>query len=174
MDTYFEGFDFSNFWNDSEYALKTYVNEPPTDELIDEIEKELGYKLPASYVFLMKKHNGGVPFNTDFPTNEPTSWAPDHVAITGIMGIGKNKKRSLCGSFGSRFWIEEWEYPDIGIAICDTPTGGHGMIFLDYRECGAMGEPKVVDIDQEEDYKITFVADNFETFIRGLFRYSKE
>jgi hypothetical protein len=42
------------------------------------------------------------------------------------------------------------------------------MICLDYRECGIEGEPQVVHIDQELDYKITFVAPNFESFIRGL------
>src|SRR5699024_6214462 len=52
--------------------------------------------------------------------------------------------------------------------ICDCPSAGHDMIFLDYRECGAQGEPKVVHIDQECDYKITHLADCFEEFIRGL------
>jgi hypothetical protein len=42
------------------------------------------------------------------------------------------------------------------------------MLCLDYRECGPTGEPRVVHIDQEYDYKITFVAPNFESFIRGL------
>ncbi len=42
------------------------------------------------------------------------------------------------------------------------------MIALDYREKGKEGEPSVVHIDQEDDYRITFLADNFETFIRGL------
>ena len=42
------------------------------------------------------------------------------------------------------------------------------MIFLDYRECGPQGEPKVVHIDQELDYEITPLADCFEEFIRGL------
>lgn len=42
------------------------------------------------------------------------------------------------------------------------------MIFLDYRECGPQGEPRVVHIDQEYDYKITLLADTFEEFIRGL------
>jgi hypothetical protein len=42
------------------------------------------------------------------------------------------------------------------------------MICLDYRDCGVLGEPQVVHVDQEFDYKITFVADNFESFIRGL------
>lgn len=162
------GFDFSNFWEDSEYALKEYVSEPPTDEMIDSVEWELGYKLPASYIWLMKQHNGGVPVNTCFPTNEPTSWAEDHVAITGIFGIGREKDYSLCGTMGSQFMIDEWEYPPIGVALCDCPSGGHDMIFLDYRECGPSGEPKVVHIDQEMDYEITPLADSFEEFIRGL------
>ena len=37
-----------------------------------------------------------------------------HVAITGIMGVDKDKIYSLCGQLGSRFMIEEWGYPDIG------------------------------------------------------------
>ena len=42
------------------------------------------------------------------------------------------------------------------------------MLCLDYRACGPTGEPQVVHIDQELDYKIVVVAKNFELFIRGL------
>jgi hypothetical protein len=42
------------------------------------------------------------------------------------------------------------------------------MLCLDYRSCGPEGEPQVVHIDQENDYEITFVAESFEAFIRGL------
>lgn len=164
----FEGFDFTDFWDDSDYALEEYVCEPPDDKLIAEIEEELGYKLPESYIWLMKQHNGGIPSNDCFPCDEPTSWAEDHIAITGIMGIGRNKNYTICGELGSQFMIEEWGYPNIGVAICDCPSAGHDMIFLDYRECGPQGEPKVVHIDQECDYDITPLADSFEDFIRGL------
>ncbi|EPY2302781.1 SMI1/KNR4 family protein [Clostridium sporogenes] len=74
----------------------------------------------------------------------------------------------MCGEFGSRFWIEEWGYPDIGVAIADCPSAGHDMIFLDYREWGPKGEPSVVHIDQEYDYAITKLADNFKDFICNL------
>lgn len=164
----FKGFDFTNFWEDSAYALKEYVSASPSDELITSIEQELGYKLPPSYIWLMKQHNGGIPANTCFPTDKPTSWAGDYVAITGIFGIGREKTYSLCGELGSQFMIEEWKYPAIGVAICDCPSAGHDMIFLDYRECGPQGEPKVVHIDQECNYEITPLADSFEDFIRGL------
>ena len=167
-DTPFEGFDLTNFWDDNWYALKEYVSEPPSDELIASVEEELGYKLPAAYIWLMKQHNGGIPVNTCYPCDEPTCWSDDHVAITGIFGIGREKSCSLCGELGSQFMIDEWEYPAIGVAICDCPSAGHDMIFLDYRACGPQGEPAVVHVDQENDYKITHLADSFEEFVRGL------
>ena len=52
----FEGFDFTDFWDDDDYALDEYVCAPPTDELIASLEKELGHRFPASYVALMKMH----------------------------------------------------------------------------------------------------------------------
>ena len=131
-DTPFEGFDLTNFWDDNWYARKEYVSEPPSDELIASVEEELGYKLPASYIWLMKQHNGGIPVNTCYPCDEPTSWAEDHVAITGILGIGREKSYSLCGNLGSQFMIDEWEYPAIGVAICDCPSAGHDMMCLLY------------------------------------------
>ena len=39
---------------------------------------------------------------------------------------------------------------------------------LDYRNCGAAGEPSVVHVDQERDYKVTPLARTFEAFVRGL------
>lgn len=164
----FEDFDFTGFWDDCDYALKEYVAEPPTDELVASIEEELGYKLPASYIAMMKLHNGGMPVNTCFPTEDETSWSEDHIAITGIMGIGREKPYALCGELGSKFMIEEWGYPDIGVVICDCPSAGHDVVMLDYRACGRDGEPEVIHVDQENDYKITFLAENFEAFIRGL------
>ncbi|MEY9977287.1 Imm51 family immunity protein [Lysinibacillus sp. RC79] len=160
--------DFSQFWEKSDYADKNYVEVSPTTEMIASIEEELGYKLPADYIWFMQQQNGSMPVNTCFPTAMPTSWAEDHVAITGIMGIGREKANSLCGSLGSSFMLEEWGYPNIGVVIADCPSAGHDVIMLDYRACGADGEPAVVHVDQEADYYITFLAPNFATFIIGL------
>ncbi|MFB9326355.1 Imm51 family immunity protein [Paenibacillus aurantiacus] len=164
----FEGMDLDSFWEDSDYAREQYVSDPPTDELIASVEEELGYKLPAAYIALMKRQNGGIPRHTSFPTDVATSWADDHIAITGIMGIGRDKSYSICGDLGSSFMIEEWGYPDIGVVICDCPSAGHDVVMLDYRHCGKDGEPEVIHVDQEDDYEITFLAPDFETFIRGL------
>lgn len=165
---YFKNYDFTNFWRDSDYALKNYVEEKPSDELIKSIEKELGYKLPDSYIYLMKLHNGGIVTKRCHKCETPTSWAEDHVGVTGIMGIGREKTYSLCGGLGSQFMIDEWEYPNIGVVICDCPSAGHDIIMLDYRKCGINGEPEVVHVDQEFEYRITFLAKDFETFILGL------
>lgn len=162
MLTFFADFDLTDFWEQSEYAATNYVSEPLTDELIGSVEQELGYKLPAAYVELMGNQNGGIPKNTAFPTAERTSWAEDHAAIHGILGIGRKKTYSLCGDLGSRFMIDEWGYPEIGVYFGDCPSAGHDMICLDYRKNGKNGEPQVAHVDQEEDYRITFLAENFE------------
>lgn len=168
MNKVFADFDVEQFWEPSEYALKEYVGAPLTDKTITATERKLGYKLPAAYVELMRFQNGGIPRRTSHRTKERTSWAEGHIAITGIYSIGSQKRYSLCGEIGSRFWIEKWGYPDIGIYFADCPSAGHDMLCLDYRACGPSGEPQVVHIDQEWDYSIVFVAENFEAFIRGL------
>jgi SMI1-KNR4 cell-wall len=163
-----ENFDVEQFWEPSEYATEAYVGSALTDETVAAVERELGYRLPASYVELMRIQNGGIPFRTNHRTTERTSWAEDHIAVSGIYSIGSEKRYSLCGDAGSRFWVEKWGYPDIGIYFADCPSAGHDMVCLDYRACGPSGEPQVVHIDQEWDYKIVFVAVSFEAFIRGL------
>jgi len=161
-------FDPSTFWEDSAYAAKAYTEPPPSDELIARVEADLGYRLPAFYVALMRVRNGGIPRNTRFPTTEATSWADDHIAITGIAGIGYDKEYSLCGGLGSQFMLDEWGYPAIGVVVGDCPSAGHDLVMLDYRACGPTGEPAVVHVDQEADYAITPLAPNFESFVRGL------
>jgi hypothetical protein len=168
MEAKFNGVDLSNFWQASPYALQNYVDDPLTAEKVTLVERTLGYKLPAAYMALARLQNGGTPKNTNHRTQEPTSWAADHVAITGIHSIGSSKPHSLLGDRGSQFWIDMWEYPPIGVYFADCPSAGHDMICLDYRDCGPEGEPRVVHVDQEFDYKVTFVAESFEAFICGL------
>ncbi len=161
-------FDLDGFWEPSEYATKEYVDAPLTPAMLERVEQALGYKLPAAYVELAQHQNGGMPVRTCHAASEPTSWARDHVAITVIYAIGETKPCSLLGQFGSKFWPSEWGYPEIGVYFADCPSAGHDMLCLDYRECGPTGEPRVVHVDQERDYKITAVAPNFEAFVRGL------
>ena len=161
-------FDPKDFWEDSDHARQTYVEGPITDELVRFIEAELGFRLPSAYVALMRQQNGGIPKRTCHPTDRPTSWAEDHVAITGFLGIGRQKPYSLLGPLGSRFMQREWGYPEFGVCICDCPSAGHDMVMLDYRASGPEGEPTVVHVDQERDFRVTPLAPTFDAFVRGL------
>jgi hypothetical protein len=135
---------------------------------VSKAEQQLGFVLPKAYVKFMQHQNGGIPRRTNHRTSEPTSWSHDHIAITGLYSIGSDRTYSLCGDFSSEFWVREWGYPPIGVYFADCPSAGHDMLCLDYSECGPQGEPRVVHIDQERDYKVTVVAANFESFVRGL------
>ena len=163
----FDGFDFSDFWEESEYSAKHYVSEPPTDELIAEIEQELGYKLPESYIWLMKQHNGGIVNQNrngckiDWSEGF-TEWTGNVVLVAGIMSIGREKTWSICGTE-----VQVQCHSDIGVMIANTWDGAD-MIILDYRECGKDGEPSVVCVDPNAHLQITKLADNFESFIRSL------
>lgn len=145
------------FDNESDYG-KEYRFETLTEEMISRAEKTIGYKLPKSYIELLEVQNGGV---IDDKYDE--SW------LSVIYGIG-----SSTGSFyglEERFenWIDEWEYPNIGIPFGETQSAGHDMYYMDYRVVDEMGEPRIVRIDNGEDNAIYFVADNLVEFVKMIF-----
>lgn len=165
---FFPNLDLSQFWDDDELALEEYVDVAPDDDLILSIENELGYKLPASYIALMKQHNGGVPYATCYPLPmEDEDEEADYVEITGFLSIGRSKMNSLCGIAGNKLFKDNWHYPDYGVYICDCPSAGFDLILLDYRQCGPDGEPSVAYVDMEQEQIITLAPD-FATFVQGL------
>ncbi|WP_209120863.1 SMI1/KNR4 family protein [Parasedimentitalea maritima] len=109
-----------------------------------------------------------MPRNTCHATKVATSWAEDHVAISGIYSIDRTPTYSLCGKFDNGFWNREWGYPQIGVYFANCPSGGHDLLCLDYRGLSSGEEPSVVHVGQEDNYRITPVAADFESFIRGL------
>lgn len=132
-------------------------------------ENKLGYKLPESYINLMKIQNGGKPMKNYWIKENAKSNEVNVIGLDGFFGIGNKKRNSLFGKFSNEFWFTEWGYPkDLGIIIADTESGGHDMIYLDYRECGKNGEPKVSVCFQEYDYEIQVLANSFEEFISML------
>ena len=78
--------DYSNFWDDSDKTMTSHG--AVTEAMISEAEGALGYRLPRSYTDLIKSQNGGKPRNDCYPTESPTSWAKDHIQISGVCGIG--------------------------------------------------------------------------------------
>lgn len=147
-----ENMNLDDFWSNDEWGA-AYEREPLTEQTLRTVETQSGYRLPASYVSLLMQHNGGALNRTCVKG----SWA----VIEGLYGISSK----------SAAWykdvVEVWGYPAIGVPISDGPSG-HTMFFLDYRECGPDGEPKVAEVDQEFDYKITVLADSFAEFLGKL------
>ena len=163
-----EPFDsYADLWAD-ETGASEYGESTLSDETLHSIEAELGYSLPAAYVSQARTHNGGLLKRNAHATPTPTTWAADHVAVTGIFAIGRTARSSLCGSVGQRLSLREWGYPRLGVYFADTPSAGHDMTALDYRACGPDGEPSVVHVDQEVGYGVTQLARTFEEVIAGL------
>jgi hypothetical protein len=169
-------FDFIDFWNDCDYSREKYVGRVPTDADVSHTEETLGYRLPGSYISLIKQHNGGLLTKNSFKNPLQRDWTLSIIEVNSIFGIDSNKPNSLCGERGSKFYINEWRYPIEGVAICDCPSGGHDMVFLDYSDCGPDGEPCVIHVAQESNFEITYLADSFADFVRGLFhmKYADE
>ena len=145
-----------------------YLEPPPSEALLLSIEEQLGYVLPSAYKELARLRNGGILRRNAHASPRPTTWAADHVAVTGIFAVGRRARFSLCGELGQALWLDEWGYPRLGVYFADTPSAGHDMLALDYRQCGRVGEPAVVHIDQEMGYVITPIAPSFDAFIAGL------
>ncbi len=124
----FHDFDVEQFWEQSEYAMNEYAGAPLSRERISAVERELGYTLPSSYVELMKYQNGAIPKKTNHRTNERTSWASDHIAITGIFSIGRDKPCSLCGAYGRRFWTRSAHAEAFGGTVSHLTA--HPMVTL--------------------------------------------
>ena len=160
--------DVAGLWKDSEYSLAKYTGRAPTADEVAGVEAELGYRLPASYRALIQRRNGGVLARNCYPNPMRCDWMSAEFSVQSIYGVDRSKPYSLCGGTGSQFWIQEWGYPDIGIAVGDTISGGHQMIFLDYSDCSPEGEPCVVSINQEDNYEVSYLADDFAEFIRNL------
>jgi SMI1-KNR4 cell-wall len=156
---------FKGFW----LPCDQYTNPiSVTDEMIAQAEKKLNFKLPRSYIELIKTKNGGIPVNSCFSTTVPTSWAKNHIAIEKIRGLGGEEG---IDSEDVRSIDEDWGYPiHLGFVICDWPSAGHDAVMLDYSQCGRNGEPRVIHVDVEnpDHPKVTILSKDFITFINGL------
>jgi SMI1-KNR4 cell-wall len=115
---------------------------------------------------VLSQRNGGLLRRRCCPTKFRTSWADDHFEIRALLGVGGEWGIDSSSGLGSADLITEWEYPEIGVVICDMPSGGHDAVMLDYSESGPEGEPSIAYID--EDRIPRRAANSFEEFIARL------
>ena len=154
----------NDFWDspfdDSDYFTGLTLS----DAMIRDAEVKIGYKLPRAFIRLIKIKNGGSLKRDCFPTPVATSWAKDHVAVSGIRGIGGQ------WSIGKTTF---WKYPDVGFVAGECPSAGHDVIMLDYSECGRNGEPRVIHVETETAGapEVLILASDFESFLEGLREY---
>ncbi|MFT0212094.1 SMI1/KNR4 family protein [Pseudomonas sp. F1_0610] len=165
---YFSEEDLVDLWEYGYADEDPYHEAPPSDEYIAAIEQKLGgYKLPAAYIELMRKHNGGYLKRDCFVMSEDDEWEGFNLSLSGLYAVGEKARYSLLGEFGQNN-AKAWGYPEVGVYFADTISGGHDLVAFDYRQCGKQGEPSIVHIDQESDYCITPIAPDFTHFIQGL------
>lgn len=152
---------YADFFDEGEEAACP----PLKSAMVRAAEKTLGYRLPASYIDLLKVRNGGYLKRSFFPTTQCPRWAEDQVAFDEIMGLGEN---GIDDDLGSKYLIAEWDYPDVGVVIS---SDGHTAFMLDYSKCGNQGEPRVVWVDVEtrgKGPKVVVLAPNFASFLEKL------
>lgn len=115
----YKNIDFNKLFNNESEFAKKYNHEKLTDNRIKEVEELLEYKLPKSYIELLKVQNGGY-INKKYEK----CW------LTAIYGIGANDKSFYGLEEQFKLYKEEGEYPDIGIPFGETQSGGHDMYFI--------------------------------------------
>jgi hypothetical protein len=145
------------------YSL--YTGPALTRAAVEAAERELGVALPESYVLTLERCNGGLVLKPVFRTPFGTTWAEDHFEVNALLGIGGPCGIDSTSDASSDYLISEWEYPEIGIVLAGTPSGGHDTVMLDYRNAEP-GRPSVVYVD--EDRIPRKIADSFEEFAEGL------
>ncbi|MFF0556298.1 SMI1/KNR4 family protein [Streptomyces sp. NPDC004266] len=151
----------ATFWGEDPYG-----DPPPlTDAAVRDAERRLGVRLPASLLELLRDRNGGVVADAwdACPTDGPTSWSEDHVPFDRLSGVVEEDGDHL-SVLDSPCLVEEWGLPSPLVLLSGD---GHAWIALDYRACGADGEPSVTWFDADDASELPLAGD-FRTFVEGL------
>ncbi|MFJ8871212.1 SMI1/KNR4 family protein [Streptomyces sp. NPDC102473] len=150
----------ATFWGEGLYGVQA----PLTDAVVQDAERQLGVRLPASLLEILRVQNGGLVAElwNAFPTDVPTSWSENHVPLDDMMGIGRHDGQSSL--LDTAYLVEEWGLPPSLVLLSGD---GHCWIALDYRACGARGEPSVTWFDVDGDTELPLAAD-FQTFVERL------
>ncbi len=147
-------------------------NPPLTDALITAAESELGVRLPASYISLLRDQNGGYVSEKLVQVASPSIPLPlqpflsdGYVSIGSIAGIGNGS-----GGHGdirtTRYFVNEWDLPERLVLI---DGDGHEWIAFDYRNHDGP-EPPVILIESDSCVSIQ-VAASFSALISACVEF---
>lgn len=150
----------ATFWGEGLYGVQPPLN----DAVVQDAERQLGVRLPASLLEILRVQNGGLVAESwnAFPTDGPTSWSENHVPLDDMMGIGRHDGR--LSLLDTAYLVEEWGLPSPLVLLSGD---GHCWIALDYRSCGQLGEPSVTWFDVEGDTELPLATD-FTAFVERL------
>jgi hypothetical protein len=157
----YEGNDMAipidRFWRSNHYE-----HPPLTDEMVSSAEEQLGVRLPAEYLALLRLQNGGYTHGFGFPMTQPTTWAKDHVPLNDLSGIVTDPSiRTAQNILDTGYMTEEWGLPPRQVLLSGD---GHWWITLDYRS-GDSPSVAWIDVECSEDIQ---VAPTFRAFLEGL------
>ncbi|MFJ8768804.1 SMI1/KNR4 family protein [Streptomyces clavifer] len=150
----------ATFWGEGRYGAQP----PLTDAVVQDAERQLGVRLPASLLDILRVQNGGVvaELGNAFPTDVPTSWNENYVPLDEMMGIGRHDGQPSL--LDTAYLVEEWGLPSPLVLLSGD---GHCWIALDYRACGRRGEPSVIWFDVDDGTELPLAAD-FQAFVERL------
>ncbi|KUR59295.1 SMI1/KNR4 family protein [Bacillus sp. AM 13(2015)] len=144
------------FWEKEEES--PFTLEKIDEKKIREAEARLGVTLPVTYKKLVLEWNGGFTVRNAFPTENPNSWADDHVQFDHLRGIAKDD-----GIMNSSQLSDELELPE-GLVIISGEEDT--WIAMDYRETKEHPPIHYFDLEMGVDFKL---ADTFDDFIEQLY-----
>ncbi len=137
-------------------------NPPLTDSMIADAERLLQVRLPRQFIDLLRVRNGGTTRGFMFPTQQPTTWAPDHVPLYELSGIGSPEgSEGALTIHDTNYMTHEWDLHERQVLLIGE---GHWWITLDYRKGGS---PCVTCRDVAHQQGIT-LARSFREFLDDL------
>lgn len=133
-------------------------------QLINFIEKEMGIKMPQTYITLVQECDGGSPQKCDFEYYDESFGEIWGSGIGCFLELNESRYSNLLKVFKHP---PEF-FPEGLIAFAET--GGGDFICFDYRQGKDHPDPPIVYWNHEAEIgkDVSFVASNFSEFLKIL------
>ncbi len=161
--------ELEHFWLHSEYATENHM--PAADDVVIETaQARLGLLLPNAYTSIMRVQNGGAVRHNSF-IDPITGRLWENVFIDGAVSL-QNLMTLRDHHAGIEFGFDEHDWDrhltDMHLIL---PLAWHGTDWytcLDYRECGAHGDPAVIALEMINGVTETARVKNFSQLLEHL------